>query len=210
MSDKTLHFQSLLQALKAGSQDAARELVEQYGSHVLRCIRQRLPRRIRPQYDSIDFAQLVWKSVFTGPDILSELDSPKRFEGLLWGMVRNKINDVQRELDTRKRDVQKQVPLDDELAETHPFSKDPTPSAVAIFHDEWKNLATEQPPQSLRVVLLRYEGNTFEEIAAHLGIDESTARKVINRLRKQKLAQVTEEEEQSANGSRPQSLPRTA
>jgi RNA polymerase sigma factor (sigma-70 family) len=209
MSDKTTHFHGLLQALKAGSQDAARELVEQYGSHVLRCIRQRLPRRIRPQYDSIDFAQLVWKSVFTGRDILSGLDSPRRFEGMLWGMVRNKISDVERELDTRKRDVQKQVPLDDDEAKTHPSNKDPTPSAVAVFRDEWSQLAEEQPARSMQVVQLRYEGNTWEEIAAKLDIDESTARKVINRLRKQKLAEAAEEQPVAALSRMPP-LPRTA
>lgn len=209
MSDKTTHFRSLLQALKAGSQDAARELVEQYGNHVLRCIRQRLPRRIRPQYDSIDFAQLVWKSVFTGPDILSELDSPRRFEGMLWGMVRNKISKVQRELAARKRDVQKQVPLDDEAAKTHPFSKDPTPSAIAIFRDEWNQLAEEQPTRSMQVVQLRYEGNTWEEIAVQLGIEESTARKVIRRLRKQKLAEAAEEQIVAALSCAPP-VPRTA
>src|SRR5687767_9227198 len=101
MSDDTVNFQRLLRELQAGSQDAARELVSRYGKLVLRCIRHRLPRRVRPQYDSIDFAQLIWKSVFTDPDRLAELDSPDRFEGFLWGMVRNKISNVERELDTR-------------------------------------------------------------------------------------------------------------
>jgi RNA polymerase sigma factor (sigma-70 family) len=209
MSNETANFQSLLRELQGGSQEAARELVSRYGSHVLRCIRQRLPRRIRPQYDSIDFAQLIWKSVFTEPERLAELDSPKRFEGMLWGMVRNKISNVERSLDAGKRDVQKQVPLDAKTVSTHPASRDPTPSAVAIFRDEWNHLAEEQTERSMQVVQLRYEGNTWEEIAAQLDIDESTARKVINRLKKRKLAE-SAEAKSAASQPRTPPLPRIA
>lgn len=188
MNDDTTRFQNLLRELQAGSQEAARELLVRYGSHVLRCIRVRLPRRIRPQYDSIDFAQLIWKSVFTDPQRFGEIDSPEHFERLLAGMVRNKVCHIQRHLDTQKNNIVRQVPLDEEDADTHPASRDPTPSDVAVFREQWRELEAGGDERLMQVIELRYEGNTWEEIAARLDINESTARKVIDRWRKRKQA----------------------
>jgi Fic family protein len=56
-----------------------------------------------------------------------------------------------------------------------PLFRDPQPAAQG---------AEARPGQlGPQVVALRFEGNTFEEIAEQLDIDEKTARRVIRRLR---------------------------
>ncbi|MCA9151905.1 MAG: hypothetical protein KDA92_21530, partial [Planctomycetales bacterium] len=55
-----LTFSHLLEQVRQGSDEAAWDLVETYGPHVLRTIRRTLSREIRGKFDSDDFAQAVW------------------------------------------------------------------------------------------------------------------------------------------------------
>jgi len=188
MCDDTRRFQSLLRQLQEGSHEAARELAETYGEHVLRCVRSRLPRRLRSRYDSIDFVQLVWKSVFTEPEKLAKLRDADQFVRFLAGIARNKVAFVDRELQSIKKDIDREVRLDEGAPDVgrHPASRDPTPSSIASFREQWDELVEQQSQRDGQVVQMRYEGSTFVEIAELLDIDESTARKVIRRLKRRK------------------------
>jgi RNA polymerase sigma factor (sigma-70 family) len=189
MSDDTRRFQSLLRQLQEGSHEAAKELAETYAGHVLRCVRSRLPRRLRTRYDSIDFVQLVWKSVFTEPDKLAKLRDANQFVRFLAGMARNKVAIVDRQLQTIKKNLDREVRLDEGCPDAgpHPVSRDPTPSSAASFREQWDKFVQQQPQRDGRVVEMRYEGSTFVEIAESLDIDEATARKIIRRLKRRKL-----------------------
>jgi len=189
MSDDTRRFQSLLRQLQEGSHEAARELAETYGEHVLRCVRSRLPRRLRSRYDSIDFAQLVWKSVFTEPVKLAKVRDANQFVRFLAGMARNKVAVADRHLQTMKKALDREVRLDEGCPDggPHPVSRDPTPSSAASFREQWDKFVQQQPERDGRVVEMRYEGSTFVEIAESLDIDEATARKIIRRLKRRKL-----------------------
>lgn len=57
-------FASLMQRVREGSQDAAHELFQQYGPHILRIVRRKLHKTMRSKYDSSDFVQAVWASFF--------------------------------------------------------------------------------------------------------------------------------------------------
>jgi RNA polymerase sigma factor (sigma-70 family) len=188
MSDENRRFQSLLRQLQEGSHEAARELAETYAEHVLRCVRARLPRKLRSQYDSIDFVQLVWKSVFTEPDKLAKLRDADQFVRFLAGIARNKVALADRQLQTLKKDVDREVRLDAQCPDAgpHPVSRDPSPSATAVFHEHWDDLVQQQTLRDGQVVEMRYEGSTFDEIAENLDIDEATARKIIRRIKRRK------------------------
>jgi RNA polymerase sigma-70 factor (ECF subfamily) len=186
MSDENSRFQLLLRQLQEGSHEAARELADTYGEHVLRCVRYRLPRRFRSQFDSLDFAQLVWKSVFAAPEKLARLRDPEEFVKFLAIVARNKVVGAGRKLQRQKNDVQREVKLDDLASDVrlHPPSREPTPSATAVFRERWKEVVQEQPLREGQVVEMRYEGSTYEEIAQQLNMDESTARKIVRRLKR--------------------------
>src|SRR5205823_6028434 len=74
----------------------------------------------------------------------------------------------------------------------HPATRLPTPSAIAIFREQYEGLVEQQVPETRDVAQLRYEGNTFPEIAEQLGMHEANARKVMRRL-KRRTAQPPEE-----------------
>jgi RNA polymerase sigma-70 factor (ECF subfamily) len=185
MSDSS-QFQTLLRELQAGSQEAARVLAASYREHVLRCVRRSLHQKLRRYCDSLDMAQLVWASVLIVPQRLAEIQSPEQFIRFLAGVVRNKIAHEGRRLRALKNDIARQVRLDDPdgAIGPHPVSRDPTPSAVAMLQERYQQLLNRPVERDRRIVELRSEGHTFDEIADRLNIDERTARKVISRLKR--------------------------
>jgi RNA polymerase sigma factor (sigma-70 family) len=187
MSDVPTEFQTLMQQLRAGSQEAASELAKKYGSHVRRAVRDRMRGELRPKYDSVDFEQQVWKSFFAEAHSLPDLQDPAQLISYLVGMARHKVADEGRHLLTQKRDAQREVRIDERAAEAgpHPASRDPTPSAVAVFHEELELLVSNQPPEVRRLVELKMQGMTNHEIAEALGVHERTVRRMTERLEEQ-------------------------
>src|SRR4051812_13314278 len=58
----------LIERAKSGDEQAIHDLLRRFEGEVRMVVRARLPRALRSQFDSMDFVQAVWKSVFTGPD----------------------------------------------------------------------------------------------------------------------------------------------
>lgn len=178
-------FASLVAQLKEGSQDAAWNLVELYGPHILRVVRRTLSREIRPKFDSQDFVQAVWVSFFAHRDRLLDVERPEQLIGLLAAMARHKIIDeVRRRLDTQKHDVRRERSMDDSnvvLRDTL-ASSDPTPSQIAMARERWNQLMTSQPDHYREIVSLRLAGETHQAIAEKLGISQKTVQRVLQRL----------------------------
>jgi DNA-directed RNA polymerase specialized sigma24 family protein len=102
----------------------------------------------------------------------------------LAALARNKVFDEMRGMNAQKRDVRRDIRLDAVHDEDQRdlASRDPTPSAVAMFRERWNRLLGGQPTQVRRIVELRFAGATYNEIADELHIHERTARKAIERL----------------------------
>jgi DNA-directed RNA polymerase specialized sigma24 family protein len=204
MSDETRHhhFQALLRQVQHGSHEAARELYDTYVEHVLRGVRLRLWQRMRSRFDSQDFAQQVWASFFIEAGSLPSFKTPEQLVNYLMGMAFNKVTGEGRHLLAQKNNIQRETQIDTMAAATgpHPASRDPTPSAVAVYHEQYDRLVDGQPPHVRRIVERRVQGKTFDEIAAELDIDESTARRVIKRLQEQEqLAEQAKSKRQAAS-----------
>jgi RNA polymerase sigma-70 factor (ECF subfamily) len=206
MSDQTRHhhFQALLEQVQQGSHEAARELYETYVQHVLRGVRLRLWQRMRSRFDSQDFAQQVWASFFVDPENLPNFKTPEDLVNYLMSMAFNKVAGEGRHLMTQKNNIQRETRIDamTTAGGPHPASRDPTPSAVAVYNEEYDRLVEGQPLSVRRIIERRMEGKTFDEIAAELEIDESTARRVIKRLRQQE--QLAEREKLRRDAARVQ------
>ena len=185
MIDEATEFAGLMQRVERGEQQAAWELLEAYGSHLQRYVRRSLSREMRTRFDSIDFVQVVWASFFREPEKLRRITSPAELMAYLATLARNKVvTEVRREVHTQKRDMRREIRLDavHDKDQRELASRDPTPSAVAMFRERWDRLVDGQPPHVRRIVELRFAGATYTEIAAQLHIHERTARKAIERL----------------------------
>jgi RNA polymerase sigma factor (sigma-70 family) len=177
-------FRDLLEEVRSGSQDAAWELVDTYGPHVHRYVRRFMHRGLRAKFDSLDFVQIMWASLFREPGKLSTFDQPQELIAYLVTLAKNKvINELRRRTLSARYDMgrEMQFPSDDN-AGGDVRQQPPTPSAVAIAKERWVHLLSNQNTTVQSVVTMRLRGETFDEIADKLQIHERTARKAIARL----------------------------
>src|SRR5687768_4189029 len=98
MADEDLEFADLMNRLRAGDQEAAWKLIEEYGPHIRRVVRRELHQKMRSKFDSIDFVQAVWASFFREPGQFREMETPEALLNFLVAIARNKVVD-----ETRRR-----------------------------------------------------------------------------------------------------------
>lgn len=183
-SSQDSEFTTLLEEVRAGSQDAAWKLVERYGRDVQRFVRRSLNHRLRSKFDSLDFVQIVWGSFFRAPERLQGIERAEQLVAYLATLAKFKVlTEVRRRLETEKYDIRREDVRDEPrgLPDMN-VSNTPTPSSVAMAKERWEQLIAGEPEQVRQIVELRLRGITFNEIADHLHIHETTARKTIKRL----------------------------
>ncbi len=184
------NFRNLMYRVRAGSEEAARELVAQYGDTIRQAVRESLHVTLRPRFDSLDFVQIVWKSFFSSPDDLSRFDSPDELVAFLVAAARNKVRIEARRL-MADRTVLRRVLTDDN---GHPrdlkkiADRQPEPMEVAIAREQLECIVQAQPVRFRPLVRMRLQGHTYEEIGAAFRLDKGIVRRVLHRLLGQALA----------------------
>jgi RNA polymerase sigma factor (sigma-70 family) len=179
----TKSFRELMEEVRQGSQEAAWTLVDQYGPHVQRFVRRTLNRQLRPQFDSIDFVQIVWASLFRTSSKLAEFQQPEELIAFLAGMAKNKVlKEMYKRTQTARYDIGREQRVASPEEGSGAVERTPTPSAVAIAKERWDLLLANQNSTVQSVVRMRLQGVPFVEIADRLSINERTARKAIARL----------------------------
>ena len=88
---ENVSFRDLLEQVSEGSEEAAWDLVENYGVTILRAVRRALDSRMRQRFDSTDFVQLVWASFFKARGRLDRFSTPAELAAFLVKMARNKV-----------------------------------------------------------------------------------------------------------------------
>src|SRR5262245_65604722 len=90
-------FTDLMARAKSGDPAAIRDFLTRFEHQVRMMVRVRLPRKLRTQFDSIDFVQAVWKSFFADmqpkPRGFANAAHPRRY---LPGRVRNTVRELLR------------------------------------------------------------------------------------------------------------------
>jgi RNA polymerase sigma-70 factor (ECF subfamily) len=185
MSGTGPDFRDLMQRIRRGSDDAAWELVERYGDDIRRAVRRLLNHKLRSKFDSLDFVQVVWASFFRARGRLEEFETPQALAAFLITMTRNKVvMEHRRRLQTEKYNVNRETELDDSPEDSpREISRDePAPVSVAIARERLNRMLADQPQHYRRIIQLRLEGYSQVEIAAKLGLAESTVRRFLKRL----------------------------
>lgn len=183
---RQLSFAALFERVRKGDQDAAWDLVEIYGPHVMRAVRRTLSRDLRAKFDSDDFVQAVWASFFAVAEQISDVQEPGQLVGLLTAMARNKVVDeIRRRVETQKYSVRREEPLwKPDSSEEGFASREPRPSQVAMARERWNRMMAGQPDHYHVVMRMRLMGKTQRSIAAHLGVSEKTVQRVMDQLQR--------------------------
>jgi RNA polymerase sigma factor (sigma-70 family) len=180
-------FRDLVRRACAGSEDAARELVDEYGGAVRRAVRRALDARLRSKFDSLDFVQDVWKSVFRAPGRLDRVGTPRQLMKYLLAMARHKVsNENRRRLTCERYDVSREQSLQElgkEDLQRLP-SPEPAPLDVALGRERQERLMQSVPRGGRRIVQLRLKGLSCERIANKLRVSDRTVRRFLGKFRR--------------------------
>src|SRR5512147_593057 len=102
-------IRGLIDRIRAGDEDAARELLRRYEAEVRLVVRRQLPRILRSRFDSLDFLQSVWGDFFhkvrTGP---AEFQDAGHLVGFLARAAKNKVIDEYRRAASQKQDMHRE------------------------------------------------------------------------------------------------------
>lgn len=185
MTLESPELHQLLERIREGDEDAARELLLHFEPHVRRVVRRRLPVVMRSKFDSLDFVQSVWGDFF--PKLLRreiDFDTPQRLAKFLALVAHHKVTNEFRRRFGKKSDIHKEVDLGAGIFCVPGQGRDPTPSQKLVAEERMQAILRGRPEMHKKVLELRSLGFTFMEIAEKLGIDERSARRILHEVEK--------------------------
>lgn len=178
MSDS---FSELLERVRRGDEQAARELVVGYESTIRVAVRTRLSDpRLRRQFDSLDICQSVLASFFLHlASGAYELHDSSQLVALLTKMARNKLGMRRRREFRQRRDARRTSPLSiDEAAIKSPL---PGPARRLAGRELLERALDLMSAEIREIAERRMRGESWHEIASALGGAADARRKQFSR-----------------------------
>jgi RNA polymerase sigma factor (sigma-70 family) len=182
MSEAANEFRAAIERVCSGSEEAVWEFIEEYGPHIHRVVRRRLQKKLRPKFDSIDFVQMVWASLFADLRQIADKRDPEQLISYLVTMARNKvIEESRRRMALTRYDIGCERPLNEsDLTEPQSIKRHDTPSAHLVAKEQLERMMRSR--RERRIVQLRLKGATQAQIARVMGLNERTVRKILEEI----------------------------
>ncbi len=181
MSSTENEFERLMERVRTGDPEVGRELFERYGKAIQIVVRYRLDRRMRSQFDSLDFAQDAWASFFRVPPANYNFQTPEELVAFLTRVVQHKISDAYRKRCGHSKKSGRKFRRRHSYVDEQP-ARQPTPSHTAILSEEWNRLLKDKPPQIQRALEMLRDGYSQREIAQELGLQVRRIHRLIKSL----------------------------
>jgi RNA polymerase sigma factor (sigma-70 family) len=176
---------ALLDRIRQGDQQAARQLYDLLGDPILRLIRRWLKSipELRSFYDSNDFLQETMWVLYDR--MVKECDFttlPQMIDYLAKVARTQVIAKARKELGWRKRnpDQARNPPLVSADLDALP-ARDPFPEAVVACRDQLEQVLRDMPPVYQVVLRLLVEGHSVAEVAARLQLGEKNVSRIRRR-----------------------------
>ncbi len=174
-------FQELIRLARAGDEDAAAGLAQEFEPFIRRFVRFRMRyrpdhERLRPEIDSADICQSIFKSLFVGlREGKFELNRPEQLAKLLSAMVRFKVATKARLLSITLREV---LELD---APRQRAAGGPGPEKLVDDRDALETILKLFDGDELEILIRRLDDQPWSAIAEALGGTAEGLRKKLTR-----------------------------
>lgn len=177
---------SLLSLCRKGDDQAAKELFDRYLERLVALARRRLSQRMASRVDPEDIVQSVFRTFFgrlkDGQFEFADQDDLCKL------LMRITVHKTLRQVAYHKAD--KRSP-NLELGQGEEgqerlyalLDREPTPEATAMFLDQLEHFLNRLRPQERKILEMRMQGYSNDEIAAKLGIYDRKIRRIIERVR---------------------------
>jgi RNA polymerase sigma-70 factor (ECF subfamily) len=168
-ADDNDNFADFLGRVRAGDEEAARELVRKYEAAIRLEVRLRLrQRQLRRYFDSMDICQSVLGSFFVRAALGQfDLDGPEKLFNLLVAMTRNKLAYQVRKQRAKSRDCRRVADVPVQAVETAEGA--PGPCQVVAGREALEQFRARLSAEERSLADLRAQGRAWAEIAQCMG-----------------------------------------
>lgn len=187
----------LLERWKNGDQRAATEIFQTYVSRLVGLARNRLSARMSKRIDPEDVVQSAYRSFFRhARNDRYELSRSGDLWSLLAAITVRKVHGQVEHHTAQKRAISREEadPGGEALLGVPPdaVSREPSPDEALAVVEELETVMRELSPDHRRMLELRLQEHTIEEVAESIGCSERTVRRVLDRVKDHLLKQATE------------------
>jgi RNA polymerase sigma-70 factor (ECF subfamily) len=175
-------FPEFIRRIRAGDDQAARELVRRYEPVIRREVRLRLrDQRLASRFDWTDVCQSVMASFFVRAAAGQyDLEQPDQLLRLLVVMTRNKVTQQVRRNSAERRDYRRLEPRDPAYLAGR-LAAAPSPSRLVAGRELLEEFRRRLSEEERQLADLRADGCEWAEIAARLGGTAEACRKQLAR-----------------------------
>jgi RNA polymerase sigma-70 factor (ECF subfamily) len=176
----------LIERCRKGDQTAARQLFDAYVERLLPLARRRISQRLASRVDPEDVIQSVFRTFFARlkDDQFSIHDQNDLFRLLVRITVHKALRQVAHHK-AAKRDPNQEVAQSADSQEQllQLLTSEPTPDEAVLFLDHLEGFMNLLPTDDRRILELRMQGYSTDEIAKQLSSYDRKVRRVLERIR---------------------------
>ncbi len=176
-----------LDALRAGDEEAARQLFDRYAEQLVLLARKRISQRLASRIDAEDIVQSVFRTFFhRARQGQFQLADPDDLVKLLARITVHKTLKQVAYHSRAKRDAGQEAGKGnaEELLLTV-CAGEPTPEEAATFLDQLEHFLDGLGSEDRQILALRMEGYGTSEVAEKMGISARKVRRLMERIRGQ-------------------------
>jgi RNA polymerase sigma-70 factor (ECF subfamily) len=181
-------FRALLHDLRAGRDEAAKQIVDRYTSALVAVARRQSGAKLARRVDPDDIVQSVYRSLFVRiPQGQYELGSGEDLWKLLVTMTLNKVRRAAKFHHAARRDISLEQSRGSGSAacpEGLTAADEPDPAEAAQLVDEVQAFLSKLPLRDRPIVELRLQGYSSAEISHETGRAERSVRRVLERVQR--------------------------
>jgi RNA polymerase sigma-70 factor (ECF subfamily) len=181
-------FDEVMARLRAGDQDAARQIFQRFAGRLIALAHERLDCLVRRKVDPEDVVQSALKSFFlryaAGQFDVGDWNS---LWGLLVVITLRKCGREIKHFHGPQHDVRREAAAQAGSEATDAWealADEPTPAEAAMLAETIEQVVGELGPRERRVFELRLQGCTVPEISAEVSRTEYTVEGVLRKIRK--------------------------
>jgi RNA polymerase sigma-70 factor (ECF subfamily) len=186
----TPSFANLVPRLRAGDDEAARQVFDRFAHRLIALAQTRLHRNLRAKVDPESVVQEAYGSLYTrlaGGEF--ELNNWENLWAVLAVITLRKCANRAEYWDAQRRDVRRELPLqpaaaDDSGPAWEGTGREPTPDAEALLNDTLAELTQGMDQRERDILELSVQGYSVQEISEKLQRAERTVRRVREHIRK--------------------------
>jgi RNA polymerase sigma-70 factor (ECF subfamily) len=179
----------LVAQLRAGDNDAARKIFDEYAKRLIGLAQTRLSGPVRRRVDAEDVVQSVFKSFFVR---LTKGEFDLESKDNIWSLLvvitlrkcGHKIRDMFRQRKDVRREIDPQKEADDSISSWQALAPGPTPAQAVMLTEIIERILAELKPRERQIVELHLQGCDITDIQSQVQRSAYTIRDVLKRVRR--------------------------